>query len=58
MKKVKTYQLYTETVVNGSVVGEYKTFTEKQFKKMLKSEQKSHHKELKSHHKVVKKSKK
>lgn len=32
----KTYQLLTESVVNGVYVCEYKTYTEKEFKKMLK----------------------
>ena len=55
MKKVK---LYTERVVNGVVLGEYQEFTEEQFQKMLKSEQKSQHKILKSHQKVIKNKKK
>lgn len=48
--KQKIYQLYTEKVVNGVVVGEYKGFTEKQLKKMIQSCEKS----SKSHQKVVK----
>lgn len=51
MKKVR---LYTEKVVNGMVVGEYKDFSERQYKKLLKS----CHSQPKSHHKVVKNQKK
>ncbi|MBQ8424426.1 MAG: hypothetical protein IJX17_08890 [Clostridia bacterium] len=50
----KTVKLYTQRVVNGVVVGEYQDFTEKEFKKMLKS----CHKQSKSHHKIVKNKKK
>ena len=46
----KTIKLYIQRVVNGVVVGEYQDFTEKEFKKMLKS----CHKQSKSHHKVDK----
>lgn len=51
MKKVR---LYTEKVVNGMVVGEYKDFSERQYKKMLRS----CHNQSKSCHKVIKNQKK
>lgn len=50
----KTIRIYTERFVNGVVIGEYQDFTEKEYRKMLKSCQK----QSKNHHKVVKTQKK
>lgn len=36
----KTVNLYTERIVNGAVVSGYQEFTEKEYKKLLKSCQK------------------